>query len=508
MSANGFVTGVIQGLLDDQTLTSLQSPTYSGSGTGSVPRSVQSKLSEIVSAKDFGAVGDGSTDDTTALQNWINYCVTYNHRGWLPKGNYKITATLNFQTLPGWALEGELSVMATGSSAGACITQYTDNIPIFNLGASSGTYMHSWTIKGITFDYANNQPAANTAAICILFNTMAYEGKLLDCYFNRGFYAMQVANGIGCPWGTTFDGLIFGSGLTGGAMDWSVGINGTPNNHFGRFLANCNNMIGPVFDVRGYSFTIDNIEFLSANQSPILFRLRAGGVCVAGAMKLELFNYTTANVLFDIQANANFQLGHFNIGGTTGVINVPSGQQVTIFSIGTSTPGQAAAIRVGTLIAGLTSNPNGNAYIANVSPGCQMSIRDILFSGWLVTNNGSSASTDNLTIDSFTTGHVSQDLGDTNYTASALAFNTLTFNTAFTAPRTITLPSNGFQLFNGLYFELVFNGSVNGSNTATIVSGATTLATVSTDKMVYRFTWRRNTNAALGWTLVKKESIA
>ena len=41
-------------------------------GTGAVARTVQSKLRETVSVKDFGAVGNGSTNDTAAIQAAIN----------------------------------------------------------------------------------------------------------------------------------------------------------------------------------------------------------------------------------------------------------------------------------------------------------------------------------------------------------------------------------------------------------------------------------------------------
>ena len=73
--------------------TSADLVTYTPSGTGAVARSAASKFGDTVSVKDFGAVGDGTTDDTVA----INAALAAHASVYLPVGTYRTTApiTLN-----------------------------------------------------------------------------------------------------------------------------------------------------------------------------------------------------------------------------------------------------------------------------------------------------------------------------------------------------------------------------------------------------------------------------
>lgn len=69
----------------------------SGTGTAKFSRTVQSKLQESISVKDFGATGDGVTDDLLAIQTAIN-SVSNPTPIYFPPGTYKVSNSIQINS--------------------------------------------------------------------------------------------------------------------------------------------------------------------------------------------------------------------------------------------------------------------------------------------------------------------------------------------------------------------------------------------------------------------------
>ncbi|MDY4338793.1 glycosyl hydrolase family 28-related protein [Xanthomonas sp. LF07-6] len=111
--------------------------TFNQAGAGSVTRSVMNKLTEFVSVRDFGAVGDSTTDDTAAFQRALDA----SNKVYLPDGVYKVSATLVAR--PGLHLIGSTPencrILRTNT--------YGDTLQVGSTSASAGNV----TVSGVFF---------------------------------------------------------------------------------------------------------------------------------------------------------------------------------------------------------------------------------------------------------------------------------------------------------------------------------------------------------------------
>lgn len=111
-------------------------------GAGAISRTVQSKFRDLVSVKDFGAVGDGVTNDYSAFQTAINTLMSAGGGTlFIPAGTYKITGQLTQDRSSNTSL-GVVSLVGAGRTA----------VTIIHSGATSlfSVTGHATTAEGQT----------------------------------------------------------------------------------------------------------------------------------------------------------------------------------------------------------------------------------------------------------------------------------------------------------------------------------------------------------------------
>jgi hypothetical protein len=168
-------------------------------GTGAQQRTVESKLQDTVSVKDFGAVGDGVTDDRTAIQNALTYAVSNGKCLYIPSGVYSLEVSSAY-------------ALSTGTQTGFSIVGdgYGSTILRIKIG-NTGGLLHvancaDFTISGLTFDC--NQSVASGLHGLNVTNCQNYTLRSLQIENTGGYgIAAQGSIGAGTSAYITFDDI-------------------------------------------------------------------------------------------------------------------------------------------------------------------------------------------------------------------------------------------------------------------------------------------------------------
>lgn len=425
---------------------------FLASGVSAAGRTVQAKLRDVVSVKDFGAIGDGSTDDTAAIQAAITAtlgasggCLVF------PDGSYKITAKLVVPVGYGWEMRG-------ASRGGARLVQFTANTPILSL---EGANSHSFVIEKLLFSWNTQQTIAQTNAVAIkmgsgVANVSFYYWQVRDCFFQRGCRGIA-ADPANTPllWGFTIDNCVFNAEMCGAAIYIPTAGAGQPratisNNHFVATNAGEDHVQLGVMD----TITLINNEWNGGN-APYRLLLAQGITALTfignrsesyntgTTSNQQIFNFANCRVLA-----INTYIGNL-VGSGPNTICIHNNVNTVISILGLT----IASAKSGGSTVGYTAGSAENVVMVMGYSSSGSAVTEVSGTNvrWFADRRQYDGST---------------DLGDVSVTLTATSTLLQYQNVTLTANRTITLPSSG--QYEGMEFEIVRRAATPGAFTLTV----------------------------------------
>jgi hypothetical protein len=212
---------------------------YLPAGTNAALRTVQNKLRDTVSVKDFGAVGNGVADDTNAFA----LAMTSNRTVYVPAGNYRFTSTVTIPTSTFTKFIGEANIPVPASKI---IVDFDGPAFVSNVGSTS-----FYCFENIFATVNNPTTKTNTAFV-------KDDGDAVHCNFKGLVLQHFKQPGILLNAGFV---CCFDHVLIQYCYNYGIKVNGGSDNRFVRVLAD--HTEGGGIDAFGGGFVFDN--FYSEN---------------------------------------------------------------------------------------------------------------------------------------------------------------------------------------------------------------------------------------------------
>jgi len=193
---------------------------FTQTGTGAVASTVDAKLNESVSVKDFNAQGDGVTDDTAAIQAAFDSFPANGGRLFADAGVYIISAEINITKPVLLECEGRFDVSSNANTSGELLVTFRwagsadEYMFVFSeststemdAGTTTGNYINGGGIDGALLDGQNLAATGIWSASCTnqKFNVQVREFKNSGVLVDGGNGALSVRNefNVRIVWGT------------------------------------------------------------------------------------------------------------------------------------------------------------------------------------------------------------------------------------------------------------------------------------------------------------------
>lgn len=218
---------------------------FTQAGTGAAARTIVTKLREQIHVKDYGAIGDGSTDDTASLQAAITYAISVGGEVLLGQGKYRITGATGLLIDESATTADDdatrISIVGEGSGASQIVHNGTGSAITYQ-GGSTSSGPHSYLrLDGFRIDGTNGTGqhgiSIDNAAYFSMEDVTIYECDtalaLTDVlsfqvsssvfrYNKRGVTASYVS--FSRPNNVTFEDCVFGTNSTAAAVIEGAGL--------------------------------------------------------------------------------------------------------------------------------------------------------------------------------------------------------------------------------------------------------------------------------------------